>query len=143
MVFNGCIQKIDVVKSEEPFLHLHQIHHQRRMMEQEEQQQQQQSSELVETSEEIHDGVNMDAMEILHVKKNKALQKKSSSSSTTTSSSTSFRSMQKKSTSSSSKQSAIITSSSSSSSSAAATAAFENMLQDATMSGKPPAIEEA
>ncbi|XP_059892423.1 nebulin-related-anchoring protein isoform X3 [Gadus macrocephalus] len=122
------------------------IHHQRRMMEQEEQQQQQQSSELVETSEEIHDGVNMDAMEILHVKKNKALQKKSSSSSSTTtsSSSTSFRSMQKKGTSSSSKQSAIITSSSSSSSSsAAATAAFENMLQEATMAGKPPAIEEA
>ncbi|CAL8259772.1 unnamed protein product [Arctogadus glacialis] len=121
------------------------IHHQRRMMEQEEQQQQQQqqSSELVETSEEIHDGVNMDAMEILHVKKNKALQKKSSSSTTTSSSSTSFKSMQKKSTSSSSKQSAIITSSSSSSSSAAATAAFENMLQEATMSGIPPAIEEA
>ena len=88
---NGYIQKKHV-KSEAPFLHLRQIHHQRRMMEQEDQQQQQ-SSELVETSEEFHDGVNMDAMEILHVKKNKALQKKSTTT-TTTPTSTSFRSMQ-------------------------------------------------
>ncbi|CAL8281825.1 unnamed protein product [Merluccius merluccius] len=102
----------------------------RRMMEQ--QQEQQQSSEQVETSEEIQDGVNMDAMEVLHVKRNKAIQNKTTT--TTTSSSTSFRSMQK-STSSSSKQSTITSSSTS--------AAFGNMLQHASSSGKPPAIKEA
>uniref|UniRef100_A0A3B4B4G4 LIM zinc-binding domain-containing protein n=1 Tax=Periophthalmus magnuspinnatus TaxID=409849 RepID=A0A3B4B4G4_9GOBI len=41
------------------------------MMMMEQQQNQQQSSEQVETSEEIQQGVNMDAMEVLHVKRKK------------------------------------------------------------------------
>ncbi|XP_072311964.1 nebulin-related-anchoring protein isoform X2 [Eucyclogobius newberryi] len=69
----------------------------------EEQQNQQQSSEQVETSEEIQPGVNMDAMEVLHVKRKKVqtVQKRT----TTTSS---FKSMEKKSTSTSSSSTSAI-----------------------------------
>ncbi|XP_024141438.1 nebulin-related-anchoring protein isoform X2 [Oryzias melastigma] len=68
------------------------LHHQQQM---EEQQQQQQVSEQVENSTEIQQGVNMDAMEVLHVKRKQTVQKKSSTT-------TSFRSMEKKSSSTSS-----------------------------------------
>uniref|UniRef100_A0A3B4VIL5 Nebulin-related anchoring protein n=1 Tax=Seriola dumerili TaxID=41447 RepID=A0A3B4VIL5_SERDU len=56
------------------------------MMEQQQQQQQQQMSQQAETSEEIQQGVNMDAMEVLHVKRKKTIQtvQKKSTSSTTT-----------------------------------------------------------
>uniref|UniRef100_A0A3Q1GTL3 Nebulin-related anchoring protein n=1 Tax=Acanthochromis polyacanthus TaxID=80966 RepID=A0A3Q1GTL3_9TELE len=64
------------------------------MMMMEQQQQQQQTSEQVETSEEIQQGVNMDAMEVLHVKRKKTIQTVQKKSTTTT---TSFRSMEKKS----------------------------------------------
>uniref|UniRef100_A0A3Q3BP25 Nebulin-related anchoring protein n=1 Tax=Haplochromis burtoni TaxID=8153 RepID=A0A3Q3BP25_HAPBU len=48
--------------------------YQQHMMMEEQQQQQQQASEQVETSEEIQQGVNMDAMEVLHVKRKKTIQ---------------------------------------------------------------------
>ncbi|RVE59483.1 hypothetical protein OJAV_G00188890 [Oryzias javanicus] len=67
------------------------LHHQQQM----EEQQQQQVSEQVENSTEIQQGVNMDAMEVLHVKRKQTVQKKSSTT-------TSFRSMEKKSSSTSS-----------------------------------------
>ncbi|XP_054625276.1 nebulin-related-anchoring protein isoform X2 [Dunckerocampus dactyliophorus] len=74
------------------------VHHQQQM-EQQQQQQQQQMSEQVETSEEIHRGVNMDATEVLHRKKTyQTVQKKT----TTT---TTFKSMEKKSSSSTVKMS--------------------------------------
>ncbi|XP_044033613.1 nebulin-related-anchoring protein isoform X3 [Siniperca chuatsi] len=66
------------------------LHHQQQM----EQQQQQQTSEQVETSEEIQQGVNMDAMEVLHVKRKKTFQTVQKKSINTT---TSFKSMEKKS----------------------------------------------
>ncbi|KAJ3607970.1 hypothetical protein NHX12_025021 [Muraenolepis orangiensis] len=94
---------------------------------------------LVETSEQIQDGVNMDAMEVLHVKRNKAaIQKKTTT--TTSSSATSFKSMQKKSTLSSSSKQSAITSSTSTSTTAAE---FGSMLQHASLSDKSPAIQEA
>ncbi|XP_061822685.2 nebulin-related-anchoring protein isoform X1 [Nerophis lumbriciformis] len=69
------------------------VHYQQHQLQQ--QQQQQQTSEQVETSEEIHRGVNMDATEVLHKKKSyQTVQKK-----TTT---TTFKSMETKSSSSSS-----------------------------------------
>ncbi|XP_058476923.1 nebulin-related-anchoring protein isoform X1 [Solea solea] len=98
------------------------IHH-HQQMEQQQQQQQQQTSEQVETSEEVQQGVNMDATEVLNVKRKKTIQtvqKKSSSTITT-----SFRSLKK-----------------SSSTSSSSSAALQNTV---TMSGssKAAAIEEA
>ncbi|XP_076743628.1 nebulin-related-anchoring protein isoform X3 [Maylandia zebra] len=97
----------------------HMMLHYQQMME-EQQQQQQQASEQVETSEEIQQGVNMDAMEVLHVKRKKTIQTVQKKSSTTT---TSFRSMEKKSSTTSSSSSAT--------------------LQNTTKSSKVAAIEEA
>ncbi|XP_014889398.1 nebulin-related-anchoring protein isoform X4 [Poecilia latipinna] len=74
------------------YQHMMMLHHQQQM---EQQQQQQEAAEQLETSEEIQKGINMDAMEVLHVKRKKTVQKKSSTV-------TSFRSMEKKSSSSSS-----------------------------------------
>lgn len=56
--------------------------------------QQQHTAEQVETSEEIQQGVNMDAMEVLHVKRKKTIQTVQKKSSSTT---TSFKSMEKRS----------------------------------------------
>lgn len=100
-----------------PFLVL-QVHRQQMMEQQMMEQQlmeQQQESEQVETSEEVQQGVNMDAMEVLHVKRKKTIQTVQKKSTTTTSSSSSsFKSMEKKSSSAasnfSSLQSAVKTS---------------------------------
>lgn len=69
-----------------------QLHHQQQM--------EQQMSETVETTEQMQPGVNMDATEVLQVRRNKTMQKvqKKSMSMTTAS----FKSMEKKSSSSSS-----------------------------------------
>ncbi|MEQ2254370.1 hypothetical protein ILYODFUR_003085 [Ilyodon furcidens] len=75
------------------YQHMMMLHHQQ-------QQKQQETSEQVENSEEIQKGINMDAMEVLHVKRKKTVQKKSSTV-------TSIRSMEKKSSSSSSSAAAI------------------------------------
>ncbi|KAM3592408.1 uncharacterized protein V6R79_018167 [Siganus canaliculatus] len=88
-------------------------------------QQQQQTSEQVETSEEVQQDVNMDAMEVLHVKRKKTIQTVQKKSTTTTT--TSFKSMEKK---------------SSTSSSTSSSAALQNMVQT-SMSSKAAAIEEA
>lgn len=69
-----------------------QLHHQHQM--------EQQMSEKVETTEQIQPGVNMDAMEVLQVKRNKTMQRVQAKSTTTTTAS--FKSMEKKSSSSSS-----------------------------------------
>ncbi|KAJ0015993.1 hypothetical protein NQD34_014283 [Periophthalmus magnuspinnatus] len=76
---------------------------------------------MVETSEEIQQGVNMDAMEVLHVKRKKiqTVQKK-----TTTATTSSFKSMEKK----------------SSSTSSSSTAAMHNTVKSMSIKG---AIEEA
>lgn len=74
---------------------------------------QQQMSEKVETTEQIQPGVNMDAMEVLQVKRNKTMQKVQKKSTSTTTAS--FKSVEKKSSTSSSfaLQSTINTSTSS------------------------------
>lgn len=84
-------------------------------------QQQQHNSEQVETSEEVQQGVNMDAMEVLHVKRKKTIQTVQKKSATTT---TSFKSMEKK------------------SSATSSTAALQNTLMT-SVSSKGAAIEEA
>lgn len=61
---------------------------------------QQQTSEKVETTEQIQTGVNMDAMEVLQVKRKKTMQRVKKSSTTTTTAS--FKSTEKKSSTSSS-----------------------------------------
>ncbi|XP_068162004.1 nebulin-related-anchoring protein isoform X2 [Antennarius striatus] len=76
------------------YQHMMMLHYQQQMEQQLEQQQQQ-----VETSQEIKQGVNMDAMEVLHVKRKKTIQTVQKQSTTTT---TSFKSMEKKSSTSSS-----------------------------------------
>lgn len=73
-------------------------------------QQHQLGSEQVETSEEVQQGINMDAMEVLHVKRKKTIQtvqKKSTTTTTTSSSSSSFKSMEKKSSSAASNFSSL------------------------------------
>lgn len=82
-----------------------QLHHQQRM--------EQQMSGKVETTEQIQPGVNMDAMEVLQVKRNKTMQKVQKKSTSTTTAS--FKSVEKKSSTSSSfaLQSTINTSTSS------------------------------
>lgn len=74
------------------YQHMMMVQHQQQM---EQQQNQQQMSEQVETSEEVQQGVNMDAMEVLHVKRKKTIQ--TVQKKTTVSS---FKSMEKKSSSS-------------------------------------------
>ncbi|XP_061563616.1 nebulin-related-anchoring protein isoform X2 [Cololabis saira] len=100
-----------------------QVYHQQQMEQQQMQLQQQQTSEQVDTSEEMQKGVNMDAMEVLHVKRKKTIQtvQKKSSSSTT-----SFRSMEKK----------------SSSTSSSSSAALQNTMK-MTLSSKAAAIQDA
>ncbi|XP_068610863.1 LOW QUALITY PROTEIN: nebulin-related-anchoring protein [Brachionichthys hirsutus] len=71
------------------YQHMMMVHHQQQ------QEQEQQTSEQVETSQEDKHGINMDAMEVLHVKRkksNQAVQRKSTSTTTTA-----FKSMEKKS----------------------------------------------
>ncbi|XP_034564098.1 nebulin-related-anchoring protein [Notolabrus celidotus] len=87
------------------YQHMMMLHHQQQM---EQQQQNQQTSEQVETSEEVHTGVNMDAMEVLHVKRKKTSQTIQKKATTTTTTSTSFKSMEKKSSTSSSSSSAAV-----------------------------------
>lgn len=86
------------------------------------QQQWQDTSEQMETSEDIQQGVNMDAMEVLHVKRKKTTQ--TAQMSTTTTTTTSFKSMEKK------------------SSSTSSSSALQNAVKSSTYS-KPAAIEEA
>ncbi|KAM6964274.1 nebulin-related-anchoring protein isoform 2-T2 [Tautogolabrus adspersus] len=88
------------------YQHMMMLHHQQQM---ELQQQNQQTSEEVETSEEVHKGVNMDAMEVLHVKRMKTIQTVQKKFSTTSTSS--VKSMEKKQSSSSSSSSAALQSS--------------------------------
>lgn len=95
-----------------------QLHYQQQMEQQ--QQQQQQMSEEVETTEQIQPGVNMDAMEVLQVKRNKTIQRVQKKSTTTTTAS--FKSMEKKSSTSSS-------------------FAMQNTV-NTSMSSKPAAIED-
>ncbi|XP_073345124.1 nebulin-related-anchoring protein isoform X2 [Pagrus major] len=109
------------------YQHMMMLHHHQQMEQQQqqmEQQQQQQTSEQVETSEEIQQGINMDAMEVLHVKRKKTIQTVQKKSTTTT---TSFKSMEKK-------------SSTTSSSSTSSSAALQNTVN---MSSKAAAIENA
>ncbi|XP_078135987.1 nebulin-related-anchoring protein [Sander vitreus] len=82
------------------YQHMMMLRHQQQM-----EQQQQQTSEQVETSEEIQQGVNMDAMEVLHVKRKKTIQTVQKKSTTTTSS---FKSMEKNSSTTSSSSSAAL-----------------------------------
>ncbi|XP_021167746.2 nebulin-related-anchoring protein isoform X2 [Fundulus heteroclitus] len=84
------------------YQHMMMLHHQQQQLEQ---QQKQQETEQVETSEEIQKGINMDAMEVLHVKRKKTIQTVQKKSSTVT---TSFRSMEKNSSSSSTSSAAAI-----------------------------------
>ncbi|CAK6956632.1 nebulin-related-anchoring protein isoform X1 [Scomber scombrus] len=90
---------------------------------QQQQQQQQQMSEQVETSEEIQQGVNMDAMEVLHVKRKKTTQMVQKKSTSTT---TSFKSMEKK----------------SSSTTSSSSSALQNTIKT-SMSSKAAVIEDA
>ncbi|XP_019120344.2 nebulin-related-anchoring protein isoform X1 [Larimichthys crocea] len=99
------------------------MHRQQQMEEQQQLLEQQQASEQVETSEEIHHGgVNMDAMEVLHVKRKKTIQTVQKKSTTT-----SFKSMEKK---------------SSTTSSTSSSAAIQNTVKT-SMSSKAAAIEDA
>ncbi|XP_038136493.1 nebulin-related-anchoring protein isoform X1 [Cyprinodon tularosa] len=84
------------------YQHMMMLHHQQQM---EQQQKEQETAEQVATSEEIKKGINMDAMEVLHVKRKKTIQTVQKKSSTVT---TSFRSMEKKSSSSSSSSAVAI-----------------------------------
>uniref|UniRef100_UPI003AAD81BA nebulin-related-anchoring protein n=1 Tax=Centroberyx gerrardi TaxID=166262 RepID=UPI003AAD81BA len=118
----GLAEGVSTDEAIAQYQHMMMLQHQQQM---EEQQQQQQTSEQVETSEEIQQGVNMDAMEVLHVKRKKTIQTVQKKSTTT-----SFKSMEKKT--ASSRQS--ITSSSSSS------AALENTVRTSSSS---KAIEDA
>lgn len=94
----GLAEGVSTDEAIAKFQHMMVVHRQQQMEEEEQhQQQQQQTSEQVETSEEVHHGVNMDAMEVLHVKRKKTIQTVQKKSTTTTAS---FRSMEKKSSSS-------------------------------------------
>ncbi|KAM8836590.1 nebulin-related-anchoring protein [Spinachia spinachia] len=93
------------------------MHHQQQV-EQQQQQQQQTSQQVEETSEETKQAVNMDAMEVLHVKRKKTIQTVQRKSTSTTSSS--FKSMEKKSSTTSSSAAAQSTVKTSASANAAA-----------------------
>ncbi|KAM7370772.1 hypothetical protein PAMP_010293 [Pampus punctatissimus] len=118
----GLAEGVSTEEAISKYQHMMMLHHQQQMEQQ--QQQQQQMSEQVETSDEIQQGVNMDAMEVLHVKRKKTTQTVQKKSTTTTTSS--FRSMEKK--------SSNTTSSSSS--------ALQNTV-NTSMSSKAAAIENA
>ncbi|KAM4623432.1 nebulin-related-anchoring protein isoform 2-T2 [Polymixia lowei] len=121
----GLAEGVSTDEAIAQYQHMMMLHRQQQMEQQMEQQNQQQSSEQVETSEEIQQGVNMDAMEVLNVKRKKTIQtiqKKSTS--------TSFKSMEKK------------TISSKQSTSSSSSAAFENMVKTSS-SSKAAAIEDA
>ncbi|XP_075948940.1 nebulin-related-anchoring protein [Anarhichas minor] len=105
------------------YQHMMMMHRQQQM---EQQQQQHQTSQQVETSEGTKQGVNMDAMEVLHVKRKKTIQTVQKKSTSTTSSS--FKSMEKK-------------SSTTSSSSSSSSAALQNTVKT-SMSSKAAAIKE-
>ncbi|KAK7919568.1 hypothetical protein WMY93_010852 [Mugilogobius chulae] len=96
----GLTEGVSTDEAIAKYQHMMMLQYQEQM---EQQQNQQQSSEQVETSEEIQQGVNMDAMEVLHVKRKKiqTVQKR-----TTTTTTSSFKSMEKKSTSTSSSSTA-------------------------------------
>ncbi|XP_055085851.1 nebulin-related-anchoring protein [Periophthalmus magnuspinnatus] len=114
----GLTEGVSTDEAIAKYQHMMMLQYQEQM---EQQQNQQQSSEQVETSEEIQQGVNMDAMEVLHVKRKKiqTVQKK-----TTTATTSSFKSMEKK----------------SSSTSSSSTAAMHNTVKSMSIKG---AIEEA
>ncbi|KAK2884741.1 hypothetical protein Q8A73_021215 [Channa argus] len=116
------------------YQHMMMLHHQQQM-------QQQQTSEEVETNEEIQQGVNLDAMEVLHVKRKKTIQTVQKKSTTPT---TSFRSMEKKSsTTSSALQNTVSTTSSALQNTVSTTSsALQNTVRS-SMSSKPAAIEDA
>ncbi|XP_067431782.1 nebulin-related-anchoring protein isoform X1 [Thunnus thynnus] len=124
----GLAEGVSTDEAISKYQHMMMLHHQQQMeQQQQQQQQQQQMSEQVETSEDIQQGVNMDAMEVLHVKRKKTtqmVQKKSSS--TTTTSTTSFKSMEKK----------------SSSTTSSSSSALQNTVKT-SMSSKAAAIEDA
>ncbi|XP_041818539.1 nebulin-related-anchoring protein isoform X2 [Chelmon rostratus] len=114
----GLAEGVSTDEAIAKYQHMMMLHHQQQMMEQ---QQQQQTSEQVETSEEIQQGVNMDAMEVLHVKRKKTIQTVQKKSTTTT---TSFKSMEKK------------------SSTTSSSSAIQNTVKT-SMSSKAAAIEDA
>ncbi|XP_028286347.1 nebulin-related-anchoring protein isoform X2 [Parambassis ranga] len=99
----GLAEGVSTDEAIAKYQHMMMLHHQQQM---EQQQQQYQTSEQVETSEEIQKGINMDAMEVLHVKRKKNIQTVQKKSTTTTT--TSFRSMEKKSSSTVSSSSATL-----------------------------------
>nr|XP_046233672.1 nebulin-related-anchoring protein isoform X3 [Scatophagus argus] len=115
----GLAEGVSTDEAIAKYQHMMMVHHQQQMEQQ--QQHQQQTSEQVETSEEIQQGVNMDAMEVLHVKRKKTIQTVQKKSTTTT---TSFKSMEKK------------------SSTTSSSAALQNTIRT-SMSSKAAAIEEA
>ncbi|XP_070707449.1 nebulin-related-anchoring protein isoform X2 [Pempheris klunzingeri] len=117
----GLAEGVSTDEAIAKYQHMMMLHHQQQM---EQQQQQQQASEQVETSEEIQQGINMDAMEVLHVKRKKTIQTVQKKSSTTT---TSFKSMEKK---------------SSTTSSTSSSAALQSTIKT-SMSSKAAAIENA
>lgn len=96
----GLAEGVSTDEAIAKYQHMMMLHHQQQM---EQQQQQQQTSEQVETSEEIQQGVNMDAMEVLHVKRKKTVQTVQKKTTTT-----SFKSMEKKSSTTSSTSSATL-----------------------------------
>ncbi|XP_041672260.1 nebulin-related-anchoring protein isoform X2 [Cheilinus undulatus] len=117
----GLAEGVSTDEAIAKYQHMMMLYQQQQM---EQQQQNQQTSEEVETSEEVQSGVNMDAMEVLHVKRKKTIQtvqKKSTKTITT-----SFRSMEKK-----------------SSTSSSSSAALQNSVQTSSMSSKAAAIKDA
>ncbi|XP_047466049.1 nebulin-related-anchoring protein isoform X2 [Mugil cephalus] len=97
----GLAEGVSTDEAIAKYQHMMMVYHQQQMEQQ--QQQQQQTSEQVETSQEIQQGVNMDAMEVLHVKRKKTIQTVQKKTTTA-----SFRSMEKKSSTVSSSSSASI-----------------------------------
>ncbi|XP_038592432.1 nebulin-related-anchoring protein isoform X1 [Micropterus salmoides] len=116
----GLAEGVSTDEAIAKYQHMMMLHHQQQM-EQQQQQQQQQTSEDVETTEVIQQGVNMDAMEVLHVKRKKTSQTVQKRSTTTT---TSFKSMEKK------------------SSTTSSSAALQNTVKTST-SSKAAAIKDA
>lgn len=117
----GLAEGVSTDEAIAQYQHMMMVQYQQQMEQME--QQQQQASEQVETTEEVQQGVNLDAMEILHVKRKKTIQtvKKTST--------TSFKSMA-----TSSKKAMTTTTTSSSSASA---------IDSALTSSNAKAIEEA
>ncbi|XP_028989639.1 nebulin-related-anchoring protein isoform X2 [Betta splendens] len=100
----GLAEGVSADEAIAKYQHMMMLYHQQQMEQQQQQQQQQQQAfEEVEACKEIQRGVNMDAMEVLHVKRKKTIQTVQKKA---TSSTTSFRSMEKKSSTTSSSSSA-------------------------------------